>query len=217
MTFIAEVRLSHPDLALAETIEAVPEATVTVSYPTVGESDESWLLFVVEGDDLEAFDAALAEDPTVDDRLVIVSDETHRIYRVRLLTNLLLSAVTAELGIHVLEVQSSNGDWLLKLQANERETLVTFREYCAQKGVQFETDSLYTHDEAVSIYAFDTLELTDKQREALVAAYESGYFSTPRQTTLRELGETLGVSSTAISKRLRAGMAKLVEALVAPT
>lgn len=215
MTFIAEVRLSHPDLALASTIETVPEATVTVAYPTVGGSGESWLLFAVRGGDhLEAFDEALSEDPSVDDPLIVVGNDERRIYRVRLVTGLLLSSVTAELAIHVLELRSQRGKWLVKLQASEREALVSFREYCTQRGLNFETDRLYTTDGGVAVDRLDTVGLTDKQREALLAAYDAGYFATPRQTSLRELAETLGVSSTAVSNRMRGGTAKLIEALV---
>lgn len=210
MTFIAEVRLSHPDLALVPTIEAVPDASVTVSYPTVAESGDPWLLFAVEGE-LEAFDDALAADPTVTDPLVVVGDANRRVYRVRLLTRTLLSSVTAELGLHVLELRSRRGAWLVKLQAGDREALVAFREYCTREGLTFETERLYTPTDGVAIDGFDAVGLTDKQHEALVAAYEAGYFATPRRTSLEGLAGELGVSSTAVSKRLRAGTARLVE------
>lgn len=214
MTFIAEVYLSHPDLALAQTIEAVPEATVTVSYPTVGETGTSWLLFAVESDQFDAFDEALAADSTVDDPMVIVGDATRRIYRVRLVTSMLLSSVTAEIGLHVLELRSQRGTWLVKIQAADREALVAFREYCTEAGLSFETERLYTIGGGVAIDSLDAVGLTDKQRETLVAAYEAGYFSTPRRISLEELAETLGVSSTAASKRLRGGLATLVGAML---
>lgn len=212
MAFIAEVRLSHPDLTLVPTIEAVPEATVTVSYPTVGTSGAPWLLFAVETDDFDAFDRALANDPTVDEPLVVVGDESRRIYRVRLATGLLLSSITAELGIHVLELGSRRGEWLVKLQASDRDVLVEFREYCKREGLTFETDRLYTADGGVAVDALDAVGLTDKQREALLAAYDAGYFGTPRGTSLEALAETLGVSATAVGNRLRGGTARLVEA-----
>lgn len=212
VAFVAEVRLSHPDLTLVPTIEAVPEATVTVSYLTVGTSGAPWLLFAVETDDSDAFDRALENDPTVDDPLVVVGDGTRRIYRVRVATRLLLWSVTAELGIHVLELGSRRGEWLVKLQASDRDVLVEFREYCKREGLTFETDSLYTTDGGVALDALDAVGLTDKQREALLAAYDAGYFGTPRRTSLEELAEALGVSATAVGNRLRGGTARLVEA-----
>ena len=52
--------------------------------------------------------------------------------------------------------------------------------------------------------------LTDSQREALLRAAETGYFSVPRQTTLAEVAEGLSVSDQAISERLRRGTYRLV-------
>jgi predicted DNA binding protein len=48
--------------------------------------------------------------------------------------------------------------------------------------------------------------LTDTQQEALVLAYERGYFESPRQVTLEELGEELGISQQAVGSRLRGGI-----------
>jgi predicted DNA binding protein len=48
--------------------------------------------------------------------------------------------------------------------------------------------------------------LTDAQHEALVLAYERGYFDSPRGVTLAELGAELGVSQQAVGARLRRGI-----------
>ena len=52
--------------------------------------------------------------------------------------------------------------------------------------------------------------LTDSQREALMRAAETGYFSVPRQTTLGAMAERLNVSDQAISERIRRGTYRLV-------
>lgn len=57
--------------------------------------------------------------------------------------------------------------------------------------------------------------LTDVQRETLLAAHETGYFEVPREATLGDLAEQLGVTDTAASQRLRRGMATLVAATLA--
>jgi predicted DNA binding protein len=48
--------------------------------------------------------------------------------------------------------------------------------------------------------------LTDTQQEALVLAYERGYFESPREVTLEALGEELGISQQAVGSRLRGGI-----------
>lgn len=57
--------------------------------------------------------------------------------------------------------------------------------------------------------------LTDSQREALVRAAETGYFSVPRQTTLGAMAEGLSVSDQAVSERIRRGTYRLVRDNVA--
>jgi len=41
--------------------------------------------------------------------------------------------------------------------------------------------------------------LTDTQQEALVLAYERGYFESPHEVTMEELGDELGISQQAIA------------------
>lgn len=46
-------------------------------------------------------------------------------------------------------------------------------------------------------------KLTPEQQEVLVTAVSEGYFKIPRQTTTSELANQLGISPSAVSKRLR--------------
>jgi Predicted DNA binding protein len=53
--------------------------------------------------------------------------------------------------------------------------------------------------------------LTDTQREALVLAYERGYFNSPRESSLEAIGEELGITQQSLSSRLRRGHRRLIE------
>ena len=55
---------------------------------------------------------------------------------------------------------------------------------------------------------------TDRQYEALVSAYHSGYYEWPRLTTAGELAERNGVSSPTFQYHLRAGERKLLDIVV---
>jgi predicted DNA binding protein len=57
----------------------------------------------------------------------------------------------------------------------------------------------------------DGSSLTDSQREALLLAYERGYYDSPRTTNLSDLGEFLGISRQAVSNRLKRGTRQLIE------
>lgn len=54
-------------------------------------------------------------------------------------------------------------------------------------------------------------ELTDRQREALQAAYRSGYFDWPRETTAEEVADRMGIAGSTFHSHLRKAEAKLVE------
>lgn len=53
--------------------------------------------------------------------------------------------------------------------------------------------------------------LTQTQREALLEAYEAGYFDVPRQVGLSDLADRMGKSSGWLSTLLRRGLKRLVE------
>ncbi|MDX1748148.1 MAG: helix-turn-helix domain-containing protein [Halobacteriales archaeon] len=53
--------------------------------------------------------------------------------------------------------------------------------------------------------------VTRKQRETLVHAFEAGYFDIPRQVTLADIADDLGITEQGVSERLRRGLAGLLE------
>lgn len=55
--------------------------------------------------------------------------------------------------------------------------------------------------------------LTDTQRETLRLAFDTGYYQQPRETSLEELAEALGVSKSAVSQRLNGAERKLVQSV----
>lgn len=57
----------------------------------------------------------------------------------------------------------------------------------------------------------DLGKLTDKQRQTLEMALETGYYEQPRRADLADLADRIGVSKSAVSQRLRTAEAKLVK------
>jgi CheY-like chemotaxis protein len=55
--------------------------------------------------------------------------------------------------------------------------------------------------------------LTDRQREAVLAAHRAGYFEWPREATGEEVADRLGVSAPTFHQHLRKGLARLLDAL----
>jgi PAS domain-containing protein len=55
-------------------------------------------------------------------------------------------------------------------------------------------------------------EMTDRQREALEAAYRGGYFDWPRETTAEEVADRMGIAGSTFHAHLRKAEAKLIQA-----
>ncbi|WP_267641185.1 helix-turn-helix domain-containing protein [Haloarchaeobius amylolyticus] len=91
----------------------------------------------------------------------------------------------------------------LTLRFRDQDELQTFVDDLETAGVQFEVtwkgNGGVTGDGG-------TESLTQCQRQTLWLAYERGYFNIPRDTSLSELADELGVSSQAVSERLRRAM-----------
>jgi len=63
-----------------------------------------------------------------------------------------------------------------------------------------------------SLALIDRSRLTDKQRAAVEAAVAAGYYDAEKQVTLDALADDLGISKSAVSRRLRAAEATVMRA-----
>lgn len=103
-------------------------------------------------------------------------------------------------------------EWTFEVRADEREQVAAFQAYCDEHGVAVTLESL----QALSKPGADQeYGLTEAQREALVLAYERGYYRSPRETTLAELAAEVGITGQSFGSRLRRGIHRLVGATLA--
>ena len=98
--------------------------------------------------------------------------------------------------------------WQLSLRFPSRKRLADCYQQCARGGVSLTVDRIHTT--SWSAESGHEAVLTDIQRETLVAAFEQGYFEVPRTATLQDLADEFDVSDTAISQRIRRGVARLL-------
>ncbi|RKD93267.1 helix-turn-helix domain-containing protein [Halopiger aswanensis] len=207
---IAELTLAHPELVLAPTIEAVPEVTAELEYQTIAGPGEYYLFFEVYGGDFDRFDRAIADDPTVSEPSIIIDGGDFRVYRMRLTSReRLVLPRAADLGMRVLRAESAPGGWAATLEVPDLDDLRAFRTYCRDEDVDVIVDRLYHADEGDGDSG--GYGLTPVQRETLATAYDAGYFNEPRDASIADLADRLGVSSSAVSSRLRRGLRALVE------
>lgn len=96
----------------------------------------------------------------------------------------------------------------------EREVLREIISDLRRTGADVSLDWLMRGDEPEQTIEINAGDITDKQREALKLAIEMGYYETPRQSTLSDLANELGVTESATSQRLNAAETKLVKSFL---
>ena len=119
----------------------------------------------------------------------------------------ILSAL-AKANVVVLSGIGTKEEWRFEVRGESQETLAEFREYCQENDIPIAITAVH----AMLPIQGEGYELTEAQREALVLAYERGYFDTPREASLEEIADELGITQQSLSSRLRRGHRRLIGA-----
>jgi len=102
-----------------------------------------------------------------------------------------------------------DGRLLFSLVVPDREVLRSVIGDLRAGGATVSLERIHTETEGDEMRT-DGVSLTPKQREVLVLAVESGYYDRPREATLDDLADEIGVTPSAVSQRLNAVERKLV-------
>lgn len=206
------IRLESPDLALTRTIARADTATV---QPVAGAGTVPNLgayLFTVQTDDFDQFEAALTGDPTIESFERIVDRETEALYRFEYTSDAtVFSGAVADVNGISLDWTNDGAAWVVRVWLPDREALAALREFASNREIAFTLERVGDY----TTLAGNDPDLTQKQREALLAALEMGYFEEPRSVPLDEVAAELGISQPAAGGLLRRGIERLVVSTVA--
>jgi len=119
----------------------------------------------------------------------------------------ILSAL-AKANVVVLSGIGTKEEWRFEVRGESQETLAEFREYCQENDIVIAITAVH----AMLPIQGEGYELTETQREALVLAYERGYFDSPREASLEDIADELGITQQSLSSRLRRGHRRLIGA-----
>jgi predicted DNA binding protein len=209
MSLIAELTLFSP--LMEATAAAVPGMTFRMEDLQLVEDGPAKYLFWAEGGTLDGLDDALAADPTVASFTCLTDLPDRRLYRVSF-TDAMKEWMTyldaAANDIVYLEMRSTHERTRIRARVPSRAALREYLATCREKDIEMRVEALYRADDEPT----PRFGLTDPQYEALVAAYEAGYFDSDREATLAEIAADLGISRQALAGRLRRGHRQLIDA-----
>ena len=204
----AVVRVEHPDIVLTETVTHDPSSTVK-SVSEAGTDPTSGKFFYhIESSDFGQFEAGLRNDRTIGEfeRVTETGDDKAIYSFVYTDEAKILSPVISAANGVILDMENDGSAWTLTIWIPERTDLAHLWDYAQQNDIDIE---LLRVNEYAGIGTTDA-GLTESQREALLVAFERGYFEEPRNATLSEVAAELDISQPAASGLLRRGTRRLI-------
>jgi len=212
MSITTKIHIEHERLALVPTLQSLEDIAIRVI--TQGNTDPGSTVFpfLINYDDRERLEEMLDTDPTVRSyELVDWTDQTGIYYIEHTPETKLISSVVTDVNGFLVHTETKGNGWLVRLLLPDREALNTIWEFANENDISLDIIEIYGNTDTGGESSYG---LTDEQRTALTTAYENGYFGEPRDISLNEVAEEIGLSSTAMSGRLRRGMRNLIAATI---
>ena len=204
----AVVRVEHPDIVLTGTVTHDRSSTVA-SVSEAGTDPTSGKFFYhIESSDFRRFEEGLRNDHTVGDfERVSETGDDRAIYSFEYTdeAKILSPVISAANGV-ILDMENDGSAWTLAVWMPDRTDLAHLWDYAQGNDVDID---LLRVNEYAGIGTTDA-GLTDSQREALLVAFERGYFEEPRDATLSDVAAELDISQPAASGLVRRGIKRLI-------
>jgi len=211
MSVIADFSVPAEQFALGHLMEVRPGVQVRLES-MVPTGDAAIPYFWVQSPDVEAIETALRESPIVEDVSIVDEVEDESLFRVEWNEDVNgLVDVIREAEAVVLEARGHGDSWSFQVRFPEYEALSSFYRDVVDEGISIDLAGVHN---PVDPNRSATYDLSAEQREALVLAFEEGYFAVPRHITMVELAEELGISDSAASQRIRRGLTKVLSTTV---
>ena len=169
----------------------------------------------VRGTESNDVESAFGDHPGVTSIKLIDAVEDEHLLRVEWALDYVgVLSTLSEMDIVLVNCIGTNDHWTFDVRGDDRDAISAFQRQCREHGIPVTLTKLHALMPLVS----DTeAVLTDPQKEALVLAYDRGYFDTPREVTMVELGNELGISQQAVGSRLRRGINQILERTLSET
>jgi hypothetical protein len=209
MSLIAHVSVPAEDVLVGDLFPSSEEFTIDlVEMVPTGGGHVPYVRVTADEATIRAFERTVRSDGRVAFLGTVDDADGSVLYRIEwagLPDGFLESCITDEM---IVEDAAGTADtWRFRILVPDHAALTSFHRRCLDAGIAVTLRRVYHRDDADDRFGWG---VTPAQHEALVLAYGRGYFSVPRETTLSELAEELGISHQAASGRLRRGVESLV-------
>lgn len=207
MTIIGDFRVNAELFALQETLAAVPEAIIEIER-VVATDDILTPYFWVTNCDQDTFESTAQDDPSIQRLQQLDTADDAALYRADWTdqTEAIAFAYT-HINAAIVEATGQTDEWELRIRFDDHTCVEQFRDYCRENDIAFELERL--SDESADRRGAQ-FGLTEKQANALMTAWELGYFEEPRRVTLDDVAAEMGIAKQSVARRLRRGHQTLI-------
>ena len=192
---------------LGTVFKQLPDVTVELER-LIPAQDVVIPYFWVRGTEVEDIENAFTEHPGVQAIRLVDSVEDEYLLRVEWAVDYddVLTTLT-EAEVPLIEATGTNEQWTFDIRGDDRSDIADFQRRCRELDIPITLTELHA---LTPVQMGTEAALTDTQQEAMILAYERGYFESPREITMAELGEELGITQQAVASRLRRGIKQVV-------
>lgn len=208
MATIAEFAIPADDFPLGHIFETLPNVTIEIER-IVPTNHAILPYFWVRNVPVEHVQETLEAQGALESFTIVDDLGTQGLFRAEWnpdVEGVLTGIVEAELTL--LSATGTQEEWIFEFRAEDTDKIAAFQQYCAEHDINIELGRLYAVGEAKN--GGGEYSLTPEQREALLVAYNNGYYESPPETNLAELSEELGIARQSFTDRLRRGYKNLV-------
>ncbi|OLZ42263.1 DNA-binding protein [Natrinema saccharevitans] len=213
MTSIAEFTLAPADFPLGRVFEERPEVALDLDR-VVPSGDTVMPYFWVQDPDEELAAIRRLFDGLPELRSAVLMEDLgdRGLYRAEWKPEYMgIMRAIAETGVTVVSATGTRTGWVFELRAGSVDRFSAFQQYCTDHDIEVTLTRLNRLSEMTAGAEYG---LTPDQREALLLAYNRGYYSDARETDQATLADELGISRQAFSSRLRRGYRNLIEGTI---
>lgn len=164
--------------------------------------------FWVRGTEVDDIESAFTEHPGVNEIRLVDSVKDEYLLRVEWALDYAdVLTVLTETEMPLIEATGTNQQWTFDVRGDDQSDIAAFQRRCRELDIPITLTKLHA---LTPIETATEAALTDTQQETLVLAYERGYFESPREVTMEDLGAELGISQQAVASRLRRGIKRVL-------
>lgn len=214
MATIARFAIPADDFPLGRIFDDLPNTTVEIERVVPTEQDLLPYFWVadVERTNVQGF---LTAEPAFESVTRIDTLDGRELFRARWNTDVegVLTAIL-ESELTVLSALGTHERWTFEFRADDPDQISAFHQTCADCDIAVQLERLQSLAENQPTHSHG---LTANQHEALLLAFNEGYYDQPRTTNLETLADQLDISRSSFSDRLRRGYYNLLENTIVHT